>query len=73
MQDALKEGDRDLDERLAVMATGLSGEYCWAVVLGLSGSSARIEAAVTPASPSLEELARAVEANRLLQAAQEDY
>ena len=84
MQDALKEGDRDLDqgtmtvykndERLAVMATGLSGEYCWAVVLGLSGSSARIEAAVTPASPSLEELARAAEANRLLQAAQgEDY
>jgi hypothetical protein len=62
MQTAQKEGDRvgmllDLDqgsmtvykndERLGVMATGLSGEYCWAVSLSL-GSSVRIEQAETP-------------------------
>jgi hypothetical protein len=33
------------DERLGVMATGLSGEYSWAVSLFASGSSARIESA----------------------------
>jgi hypothetical protein len=56
------------DERLGVMATGLSGEYCWAVVLsGRQGDSARIEtAASAPASPTAEELARAV-AYRALQ------
>eukprot|EP01046_Picozoa_sp_COSAG06_P065814 COSAG06_NODE_16335_length_1006_cov_25.051819_1_plen_69_part_00 len=45
------------DERLGVMATGLSGEYCWAVSLQRQGDSARIEAA---ASPTAKELARAV-------------
>ena len=69
-QDARKQGDRigmllDLDqgtmtvykndERLGVMATGLSGEYCWAVSLWIHGSSARIDAAETPASPTVEE------------------
>jgi hypothetical protein len=66
MQTAQKEGDRvgmllDLDqgsmtvykndERLGVMATGLSGEYCWAVSLSL-GSSVRIEQAETPTENS---------------------
>jgi hypothetical protein len=36
------------DERLGVMATGLSGEYCWAVTLR-NKDSARIEAAAIPA------------------------
>jgi hypothetical protein len=48
------------DERLGVMATGLSGEYCWAVSLWQTGESARIEAAVAPASHTAEELARVV-------------
>jgi hypothetical protein len=64
------------DERLGVMATGLSGEYSWAVTwenegdespLGLSSQStqrsrrsARIGAAPAPASPTVEELAQAV-------------
>jgi hypothetical protein len=63
-QSAQKEGDRigmllDLDqgsmtvykndERLGVMATDLSGEYCWAVSLGGLGDSARIESAPAPA------------------------
>jgi hypothetical protein len=65
-QSAQKEGDRigmllDLDQgsvtvykndvRLGVMATGLSGEYSWAVSLinVMGGSSARIEAAMLPA------------------------
>jgi hypothetical protein len=48
------------DERLGVMATGLSGEYSWAVEMGAQGDSARIEAAVAPASPTAEELAQAV-------------
>ena len=67
MQDALKEGDRDLDqgsmtvykndERLGVMATGLSGEYCWAVeIICELGCSARIESAATPASKPVEEM-----------------
>jgi hypothetical protein len=48
------------DERLGVMATGLSGEYIWAVMLGRQGDCARIEAAPAPASPTAEEVARAV-------------
>ena len=48
------------DERLGVMATGLSGEYSWAVALGVQGSSVRIESAPAPASPTAEELAQAV-------------
>ena len=63
MQSAMEDGDRigmllDLDqgtmtvykndERLGVMATGLSGEYSWAVVLVFSGASTRIEAAALP-------------------------
>jgi hypothetical protein len=38
------------DERLGVMATGLSGEYCWAVSLFVQGDSTRIEAAELPAA-----------------------
>jgi hypothetical protein len=38
------------DERLGVMATGLSGEYSWAVSLILFNNSVRIEAAEAPAS-----------------------
>ena len=75
MQSAQKEGDRigmllDLDqgsmtvykndERLGVMATGLSGEYSWAVTLYGRGSSVRIESAPAPASPTAEELVQAV-------------
>jgi hypothetical protein len=75
MQDAREEGDRigmllDLDqgsmtvykndERLGGMATGLSGEYSWAVSLHAQGSSARIESAQAPASPTAEELVQAV-------------
>jgi hypothetical protein len=71
-QAAMQEGDRigmllDLDqgtmtvykndERLGVMATGLSGKYSWAVSLPWHGDSVRIEAAATPASPMAEELA----------------
>jgi hypothetical protein len=37
------------DERLGVMATGLSGASSWAVVLREPGNSARIEAAAAPA------------------------
>jgi hypothetical protein len=37
------------DERLGVMATGLSGEYSWAVTL-YGRESARIEAAATPSA-----------------------
>ena len=48
------------DERLGVMATGLSGEYSWAVTLYKQDSSARIESAPAPASPTVEELAQAV-------------
>jgi hypothetical protein len=75
MRPAHEEGDRigmllDLDqgtmtvykndERLGVMATGLSGEYCWAVDLCQQDDSARIEGAATPASPTAEEVAQAV-------------
>eukprot|EP01046_Picozoa_sp_COSAG06_P023006 COSAG06_NODE_1811_length_8317_cov_7.969944_5_plen_332_part_00 len=47
------------DERLGVMATGLSGEYSWAAALWLQGESARIEAAAAPASPTVEEVKQA--------------
>jgi hypothetical protein len=75
MQGAQKEGERigmllDLDqgsmtvykndERLGVMATGLSGEYCWAVSMYGQEDSVRIAAAAAPASPTPEQLARAV-------------
>ena len=77
MQGAKEEGDRvglllDLDQgtmtaykndkRLGVMATGLSGEYCWAVSLykpggpGGLGDGARIEAAEVPAGPRMTQL-----------------
>jgi hypothetical protein len=55
------------DERLGVMATGLSGEYCWAVSLyeqqwqwpdSTDRDTVRIEAAVAPPCPSVEELAQ---------------
>eukprot|EP01046_Picozoa_sp_COSAG06_P031514 COSAG06_NODE_3074_length_5891_cov_6.288847_1_plen_302_part_00 len=45
------------DERLGVMATGLSGEYSWAVSIYGQGHSARIEAVEAPASPTAEEVA----------------
>jgi hypothetical protein len=48
------------DERLGVMATGLSGEYSWAVELYSPDESAHIDTAPSPASPTAEELARAV-------------
>eukprot|EP01046_Picozoa_sp_COSAG06_P025160 COSAG06_NODE_2097_length_7603_cov_5.875933_9_plen_308_part_00 len=48
------------DERLGVMATGLRGEYCWAVGLYWQGHSVRIESAQAPASPTATELAQAV-------------
>eukprot|EP01046_Picozoa_sp_COSAG06_P029934 COSAG06_NODE_2813_length_6243_cov_7.236165_8_plen_353_part_00 len=47
------------DERLGVMATGLGGEYSWAVAIFTPGSSARIESAPAPASPTAEELTSA--------------
>jgi hypothetical protein len=87
-QSTQKEGDRigmllDLDqgsmtvykndERLGVMATGLSGEYCWAVLLGEDGDSARIEPAVAPTSPTSEELARAVAYEAEHAAVDDDY
>jgi hypothetical protein len=65
MQDAYEEGGRigmllDLDqgtmtvykndERLGVMATGLSGEYSWAVALYGQGAGARIDATELPAA-----------------------
>ena len=74
-QGAREEGDRiglllDLDqgsmtvykndERLGVMATGLSGKYSWAVSLFMRGTSARIEPTPAPDSPTAEELAQAV-------------
>ena len=49
------------DERLGVMVTsGLIGPYCWAAELHDEGDSVRIERADAPASPTPEELARAV-------------
>jgi hypothetical protein len=69
------------DERLGVMATGLSGEYCWAVSLYTQGdeaapspaSSMRIEAAPPPASPTVQELARAVAHEVEQPAVDDDY
>ena len=40
------------DEWLGVMATGLSGEYSWAVSMYRQGTSVRIEAAPAPAAPA---------------------
>jgi hypothetical protein len=75
MQTTREEGDRigmllDLDqgsmtvykndERLGVMATGLSGEYSWAVGLCRQTNITRIDATAAPASPTAEELAQAV-------------
>jgi hypothetical protein len=88
MQGAMEQGDRvglllDLDqgsmtvykndERLGVMATGMSGEYCWAAELFQQGSRARIEAAAAPVSPTVEELTRVVayEAERVRLRAEE--
>eukprot|EP01046_Picozoa_sp_COSAG06_P035403 COSAG06_NODE_3803_length_4890_cov_8.042162_1_plen_322_part_00 len=74
MQTAMEQGDRigmlldfdqgsmtvyKNDEWLGVMATGLSGEYCWAVSLYHQDNSVRIEAAAAPASPTVEEVAKA--------------
>jgi hypothetical protein len=74
IQNAREEGDRigmllDLDqgtmtvylndERLGVMATGLSGEYSWAASMHQC-SSARIRIDKAPASPTVEELKQAV-------------
>ena len=69
MQDVNEDGDRigmllDLDqgsmavykndERLGVMAMGLSGEYSWAVTLLVQDQSAHIEIAVPPATATGE-------------------
>jgi hypothetical protein len=71
MQRTMEQGDRigmllDLDqgtmtvykndELLGVMATGLSGEYSWAVSLNITGTSVRIEAAAAPACPITEQV-----------------
>ena len=49
------------DERLGVMVTsGLIGPYCWAAELHHEGDSVLIERADAPASPTPEELARAL-------------
>jgi hypothetical protein len=37
------------DKWLGVMATGPSGEYCWAVAMCILGESARIDSAPLPA------------------------
>ena len=74
-QHAREQGDRigmllDLDQgsmivwrndvRLGLMvAKGLTGPLCWAVNLVFQGSSARIESAAAPASPTEAELAAA--------------
>jgi hypothetical protein len=55
------------------MATGLSGEYCWAVTLVHKGTGARIEPAVAPTSPTSEELARAVAYEAEHAAVDDDY
>ena len=48
------------DEKMGIMqAEGLSGPLCWAVSLYHQNTSARIESAVAPASPTAEELAAA--------------
>jgi hypothetical protein len=60
------------DERLGVMATDLSGEYSWAVAMEFPGTSARIESAPAPASPTAEELAQAV-AYQAEHAGDDDY
>jgi hypothetical protein len=75
IQGAREEGDRigmllDLDqgsmavykndERLGVMATGLSGEYSWAVSLDRQGDSTRIEAVPLPDDNVIPGGARAI-------------
>jgi hypothetical protein len=40
------------DDRLGVMATGLSGGHSWAMSLWEQGDSAHIEAALVPAPPT---------------------
>jgi hypothetical protein len=47
------------DEKLGVMAEGLSGPYCWATSLIDRRSCVRIESAPAPESPTEEELAAA--------------
>eukprot|EP01046_Picozoa_sp_COSAG06_P023008 COSAG06_NODE_1811_length_8317_cov_7.969944_7_plen_317_part_00 len=47
------------DELLGVMATGLSGEYSWAVALYGQHIGICIEAAAAPASPTVEEVQQA--------------
>jgi hypothetical protein len=61
------------DERLGVMATGLSGEYSWAVTLYGQGSSVRIETGAAPASPTAEEVAQAAAFEAELAADDDDY
>ena len=45
------------DVCLGVMATGLSGEYCWAVSLEDEDDSVRVDSAPIPPAPTPEELA----------------
>jgi hypothetical protein len=52
---------RNDDEKMGVMvAEGLSGPLCWAAATAYDRTSARIESAVAPASPTNEELAAVV-------------
>ena len=55
---------RNDDEKMGVMvAEGLSGPLCWAAT-AYDRTSARIESAVAPASPTNEELAAVVARQR---------
>jgi hypothetical protein len=89
MRNAMAKGDRigmllDLDqgsmtvykndERLGVMATGLSGEYSWAVSLDRYGC-VHIEPADAPTSPTAAELAQvaAYEVARYVNKSDDDY
>ena len=47
------------DRQLGVMATGLTGEYCWAVAL-YPEHSVRISSGPAPAGPTVEEVAAAL-------------
>ena len=52
---------RNDDEKMGVMvAEGLTGPLCWAAATAYDRTSARIESAVAPASPTNEELAAVV-------------
>eukprot|EP01046_Picozoa_sp_COSAG06_P007161 COSAG06_NODE_346_length_17038_cov_10.233721_4_plen_460_part_00 len=58
------------DARLGVMqASGLSGEYCWAVALSICNHSVRIDSAPLPPPPSTAQLKAEAEAEAAVAAA----